>query len=184
MRIAVSRDPVEQKRRSYINFAHELQRWAGAGDKNYIAGQKRELWRRIVFNGLVNNADDHPRNHGLLFEGRSWGLSPVFDVVPSVFEKPSPVLSMPFLPGRQGMVGTPENLAEAGRFFGYGKDEAKEALEAMARVVAWEWRNALRKAGMPETETDRMEPAFRLAGRISGSLSQDAGQEPEDFAPR
>jgi serine/threonine-protein kinase HipA len=41
-----------------------------------------ELFRRIAFSILVNNTDDHPRNHGLIRNGSGWRLSPVFDVNP------------------------------------------------------------------------------------------------------
>jgi len=42
-----------------------------------------ELFRRIVFNLLMNNTDDHLRNHGLLRSGSGWCLSPVFDINPN-----------------------------------------------------------------------------------------------------
>ena len=40
----------------------------------------QELYRRILISLLLNNTDDHLRNHGLLRSGSSWRLSPVFDV--------------------------------------------------------------------------------------------------------
>ena len=42
-----------------------------------------ELFRRIVFNLLINNTDDHLRNHGLLRSGSGWRLSPAFDINPN-----------------------------------------------------------------------------------------------------
>lgn len=41
-----------------------------------------ELYRRIVLSLLLNNTDDHLRNHGFLRSGCGWILSPVFDVNP------------------------------------------------------------------------------------------------------
>src|SRR3546814_14946852 len=43
-----------------------------------------ELWRRIVFNFLVCNTDDHLRNTGFLYDARNhgWRLSPAFDLNP------------------------------------------------------------------------------------------------------
>ena len=43
----------------------------------------KELWRRLVFNLLVGNTNDHLRNHGFLHQGRSWTLAPSFDVNPT-----------------------------------------------------------------------------------------------------
>jgi serine/threonine-protein kinase HipA len=42
-----------------------------------------QLWRRIVFNILVSNTDDHLRNHGFLLTPNGWRLSPAFDVNPN-----------------------------------------------------------------------------------------------------
>ena len=35
-----------------------------------------ELWRRIAFSVVVNNTDDHLRNHGFVHESGGWRLSP------------------------------------------------------------------------------------------------------------
>jgi len=44
----------------------------------------RELFRRMVFNILLDNTDDHERNHVLLVnDAQTYELSPAFDVLPS-----------------------------------------------------------------------------------------------------
>ena len=43
----------------------------------------RELYRRIVLSLLLNNTDDHLRNHGFLRVGSGFRLSPIFDVNPN-----------------------------------------------------------------------------------------------------
>ena len=43
----------------------------------------RELWSRIVFSELVQNTDDHLRNHGFLLTEKGWRLAPMFDVNPN-----------------------------------------------------------------------------------------------------
>ncbi len=41
------------------------------------------LWRRLVFNILISNTDDHLRNHGFLYAGQEgWRLSPAYDLNP------------------------------------------------------------------------------------------------------
>lgn len=43
----------------------------------------RELWRRMVFNLLITNVDDHLQNHGFLYAGNGhWQLAPAFDLNP------------------------------------------------------------------------------------------------------
>ena len=42
-----------------------------------------ELWKRVVFNVLIGNLDDHLRNHGFLYDRNSrWRLSPAYDLNP------------------------------------------------------------------------------------------------------
>jgi serine/threonine-protein kinase HipA len=44
----------------------------------------RELFRRMVFNILLDNTDDHEKNHVLLVDdAQTYALSPAFDVLPS-----------------------------------------------------------------------------------------------------
>ena len=66
------RDGEESSDMSYCDLASALD------SKN-----KKELFRRMVFNGLFGNTDDHLRNHGVLYDGKSWNLSPAFDITPT-----------------------------------------------------------------------------------------------------
>lgn len=67
--------------RSYPYLAAELQRWCGAEGID-TADLKRELWRRMAFNALCGNGDDHPRNHGVRHVEGRWELAPAFDISP------------------------------------------------------------------------------------------------------
>ena len=53
------------------------------GGANPIA-DIHQLWRRLVFNFLICNTDDHLRNTGFLYDARhrGWRLSPAFDLNP------------------------------------------------------------------------------------------------------
>jgi serine/threonine-protein kinase HipA len=69
---------------SYPRLAEELHR-IGAPDEDL-----KELFGRMIFNAVVGNDDDHPRNHAAVYipaEAR-WRLSPAFDVVPNPDETP------------------------------------------------------------------------------------------------
>ena len=43
-----------------------------------------ELYRRVAFNVLFGNTDDHFRNHGFILTPRGWTLSPAYDINPSI----------------------------------------------------------------------------------------------------
>jgi serine/threonine-protein kinase HipA len=68
----------------YPQLARALRR---AADPHTLDAQLRELFRRVVFNILVANTDDHEKNHALLCHTRGrtmkLELSPAYDVVPT-----------------------------------------------------------------------------------------------------
>ena len=63
---------------SYLDLA-EILRMSSSAPKEELL----ELWKRMVFNILVSNTDDHLRNHGFLLTNKGWKLAPVFDVNPN-----------------------------------------------------------------------------------------------------
>lgn len=44
----------------------------------------RELYRRVAFNIIFGNTDDHFRNHGFLLTPKGWTLAPAYDINPGV----------------------------------------------------------------------------------------------------
>ena len=63
---------------SYLEIVDALRQMGSAP-----APDIRQLWRRIVFNILVSNTDDHLRNHGFLWGPGGWQLAPAYDMNPS-----------------------------------------------------------------------------------------------------
>ncbi len=63
---------------SYLDLADQMRRWI-----TNPTDDLNQLFKRIAFNGLVSNTDDHPRNHGFVHNGNSYRLSPVYDLVPT-----------------------------------------------------------------------------------------------------
>ncbi|PMS37425.1 serine/threonine-protein kinase HipA [Trinickia symbiotica] len=160
----------EDDARSYVAFSDEIRRWCAVEGERYAAEQ-RELWRRMAFNALVGNIDDHPRNHGLLFRDGHWGLSPAYDIV-----------AMPNSRGGQGMainrkrletgrvgqrIATPESLVYSADLFSYTKQEAWETLRMMASTVHESWRSLyVDGCDMAEADLESQRSAFQLAEDI------------------
>ena len=68
----------DNETRSYLEIVDAL-RQHGAAPK----ADMEALWRRMVFNILISNTDDHLRNHGFLYAGQAgWRLSPAYDLNP------------------------------------------------------------------------------------------------------
>ena len=157
--------------KSYLKLAYEIQRWSAPAD---APEQRRELWKRIVFNALVGNSDDHTKNHGLLQYGASWKLSPAFDIVPFMFPRRDGLsLAMSFakIDGRMTAVISIESLLANCQQFGYPKDEAKATLLDMAGIVASEWHSYMLDAGMPSSEADKFHNSFAFARTALEELS-------------
>ncbi|HVZ34168.1 MAG TPA: HipA domain-containing protein, partial [Polyangiaceae bacterium] len=62
----------------------QLLRRRGVVERERNALQMRELFRRMVFNILIDNTDDHEKNHAVLVnDAGQYELSPAYDVLPS-----------------------------------------------------------------------------------------------------
>jgi len=140
--------------RSYLNLADQLRRWAHGSDT--LEQQLRELWRRMAFNALVGNVDDHPRNHGFLrdqAEGTGWRLSPAFDVTPAGSRAHVPIEDgVPLLlatgADNRSMANKARLLASAPHF-DVDVAEAEGWLTRTATQVAQRWDAMIREAAAP-----------------------------------
>lgn len=88
--------PYESSDGSYVEFAQLLRRLS-----HRPGADLQELFRRLVFNLVIGNSDDHVKNHGMLFgrDGRA-RLAPAFDLVPQ-FTGFSGYQELAILPGRR-----------------------------------------------------------------------------------
>lgn len=69
---------------SYVDLAELI---SDQGAQSYIKTDLAQLYRRLVFNVLVGNRDDHLRNHGCLRDKTGWRLAPAFDMNPSLYKQ-------------------------------------------------------------------------------------------------
>ena len=124
-----------------------------------------ELFRRMLLNILVTNDDDHLRNHGFLFDGEGWRLSPLYDVVP----KPQLGLERRLVlgVGPEGRNATIENALAGAAVFDLGHDDAKAIAEDMSRTVATRWEQLFTEAGISAADRKRFATCFRLAAPAS-----------------
>jgi serine/threonine-protein kinase HipA len=117
-----------------------------------------ELYRRVAFNVLVSNVDDHLRNHGFLRQGRAgWVLSPAFDLNPVPTDLKARVLTTNIdLEEGTCSVGL---LEAAAQYFGLGLKSARVILREVAAVTAT-WRDVAKNVGARAAEIARMASAF------------------------
>jgi serine/threonine-protein kinase HipA len=141
-----------RERWSYLLLADELRRWSEKGDED-----RRELFRRMVFNAMVTNNDDHPRNHALLRAGGGWRLSPAYDLVPV------PLVSqerrdLALEAGAFGRAAALYNLMSRCEVFGLTKDEARQTVDSMRSVVQ-AWREVFAGCGVETRSIQMLEQA-------------------------
>ncbi|MDQ3205285.1 MAG: HipA domain-containing protein [Pseudomonadota bacterium] len=73
-------DPTQSEGHSYLDLVAVIE---DEGTSTTINDELEQLFRRVMFNILIGNRDDHLRNHGFLRVGNGWRLSPAFDVNPN-----------------------------------------------------------------------------------------------------
>ncbi|MBT6728056.1 MAG: type II toxin-antitoxin system HipA family toxin [Deltaproteobacteria bacterium] len=124
-----------------------------------------ELFRRMVFNILISNDDDHLRNHAFIHLLEGWCLSPAYDLVPHPQVGYQRFQSI--IVGKQGREGSLGNaLSEAGRF-GLTDERAKDVVEEVLTVVG-KWREYFTDAGVSEAEIELLQTAFLPESALRG----------------
>jgi serine/threonine-protein kinase HipA len=143
---------------SYLLLVEELRRVVADAKSN-----ARELFRRICFNALISNLDDHPRNHAVLAKEREWTLSPAYDLTPSV-----PVsiehrdLAMEC--GDQGRYANAKNILSQHARFLLSEEEAQKIVNDMKAQVQASWYETLRASGVTENDAEAIRGAFVYPG--------------------
>ena len=140
--------------RSYVLFRHEARRWTRQDDGG-------ALWRRLAFNALVSNTDDHPRNHALVYDG-VWRLSKAYDIVAAPADG---VVRLSMAIHANGAVATPETLVASAEVMGMRRDEAISELGNLAKLIRAQWRDRIGQ-GMSGLAVDHLARAFRLAEAV------------------
>ena len=143
---------------SYVLLADELQRWSEKPLED-----KRELFRRMVFNALVSNLDDHPRNHALIAPGREFKLSPAYDITPSR-TRSLDNRDLAMIGGKNGRSATRVNLVSQLPRFAITPDEAHALIDEMKGVIAGEWEHELRRHGGSGNDAESIRHAFNYPG--------------------
>ena len=139
-------------RASYPEMADILQR-----DGSNPRADCEQLFRRMVFNIVIANVDDHLRNHGFLRESKGWRLSPAFDLNPVPADVRPRVLSTNI--SLDDASGSLAAARESATYFGLSKADAAEIIGQVEGAVAG-WREVAKASGASQRECQRMQSAF------------------------
>jgi serine/threonine-protein kinase HipA len=156
--LGADENPQSRERWSYVLLAEELRR-ISADPKRDTA----ELFRRMCFNALISNIDDHPRNHAVIAPDRAWRLSPAYDLTPS-----SPVgierRDLAMACGDLGRLANARNLLSQAARFLLPPDEASHIVDDMEARVRSTWYDVARGCGVSDADCARIAGAFAYPG--------------------
>jgi serine/threonine-protein kinase HipA len=143
----------ESSLQSYRRLAEQLRLFGSNPVKD-----AKELWQRMVFNILCNNNDDHLRNHGFLWDGKGWRLSPGYDIVPA--PQVSLERDLAIGVGRNGRRATLRNALSDVASFALSPEEAVAMARAMQQTVKNAWEDLFRRYGFTPAEIERLRTCF------------------------
>jgi serine/threonine-protein kinase HipA len=142
---------------SYVILVEELRRIVTEPKKD-----ARELFRRMCFNALISNNDDHPRNHCFIAKDEAWKLSPAYDLTPA------PVVSLDRRDlamecGDLGRFANARNILSQHARFLLEKDEAEKIICDMQDQMK-NWYDTVRACGVSENDAETIRGAFLYPG--------------------
>lgn len=145
-----SEELIRDETPSYLDIVEFIQ-FSGT----HVDEDLKQLWRRIVFNILISNTDDHLRNHGFILTDEGWRLSPAYDVNPSI-DKNGLALNIDM----DNNVLDIELAKSVGPFFRLGENEMNNILDEVKSSVSY-WQRIANQIGIPRSEQIIMAAAFR-----------------------
>lgn len=119
----------------------------------------RELWRRMLFNLLITNTDDHLQNHGFLYAGNgNWQLAPAFDLNPMPDKDRE---SKTWLTPESGPIDTLAMLLGGSAYFSLTPTQALEVLaQVLDAVEDWRATSVSAAIGLQPKDLADFENAF------------------------
>jgi serine/threonine-protein kinase HipA len=110
------------------------------------------LFHQMVFNVAIGNTDDHLKNFCMLHKESGYCLSPVYDVLPDLYEKREHSLS--FFPGTGFLPPDRKILQRIGEDLNI--EMTGQIIDKVLQVVSG-WKNIFQQYHIPEFEIQRLE---------------------------
>jgi serine/threonine-protein kinase HipA len=161
--------------RSYLEIVDALRQVGEAPEED-----ARQLWRRMVFNVLISNTDDHLRNHALLRGEKGWLLSPAYDMNPCPRDISNGVHVLAL--NELDHTGSLEIAMSVAEYFGLRTGEAKTIAGEVARGTA-PWKSVAQARGIGSQEIEQLSSAFQ-EGELQIALSHKTVAKTAKLAKR
>lgn len=143
----------DNEQRSYLELVDIIKQYG-----SHTKEDSEQLWRRMLFNILISNTDDHLRNHGFLYESAlGWRLSPAFDLVPTPEVIKPRILSTAI--DLNDVTASLELALSVADYFNLTASQANSIVAQVAKAVS-RWRNTAKQLQISASEIQRMASAF------------------------
>ena len=143
---------IDNESHSYLEIADAIRQYGARAEEDCA-----QLWRRVLFNVLISNTDDHLRNHAFLYEAGGWRLAPAYDLNPVPVDIKARVLTLA-IDEADGTASLDLVLGVAAHF-GLKSDAPRKIAAEVGSAVA-SWRQEAKALGLTSKEIDRMASAF------------------------
>ena len=142
---------------TYTDIAESIRMYSSAPVEDL-----HELWRRVVFNVLTGNLDDHLRNHGFLYDRQGkWRLSPAYDLNPVPQAEKARELTTWI--SEEGPAADLDLARRAAPYFSLN-DEQAEAIIGEVSVALKSWQNIAHQLGMSAADIATYATAITITG--------------------
>ncbi|PCH55066.1 MAG: phosphatidylinositol kinase, partial [Legionellales bacterium] len=114
-----------------------------------------ELYKRLIFNILIGNTDDHARNHAAFWNGNTLELTPAYDICPqprSGFEASQAMA----LNGAEGNLSTLANVLSICEKFQINSNDASKIIADMVKKIQGNWSNICKDATLSAIEQEQL----------------------------
>ncbi len=142
---------IRDKTPSYLDIVEFIQFYGVNVEVNL-----HQLWRRIIFNILISNTDDHLRNHGFILTEAGWTISPAYDLNPST-DKAGLALNIDM----NNNTADVELAISVGAYFRLNEKSMNNILSE-AKLAVSGWQKLAKQLGIPRGEQLLMAAAFRV----------------------
>jgi len=119
-------------------------------DFSYPIATQQELFKRLVFNILVGNTDDHARNHAAFWDGKQLHLTPAFDICPQ--ERPANEASQAMQIVEDHSLSRLDLCVETAALFNLDANTSLRIIEHQIHTIKTKWALVCDEAQLQHTE--------------------------------
>jgi len=149
----------ESRLASYLDLAGFIRRY---GKK--AVQDTAQLFRRMLYNLLIGNNDDHARNHAFFWDGSHYSLTPAYDICPML--RYGLTANQAMVIGKQGRLGTVKNALSESGLFGLTEREALSVKESLIDKIETHWHEAVDSAGLTGAQSNLLRTTTVLSPSI------------------